>query len=115
MKPALAAVGGKIVKDESVEIWQWLKSHFITKPAAAAAMNEVEQTPTADDWEALMVQIKKALKENKGFEKRLVELLPKEVTERAVSQSADIKGDDNITAQNVGTGSIHINQPPPQQ
>jgi hypothetical protein len=28
-------------------------------------MNEVEQTPTDDDnWEALMVQIKKALKEN---------------------------------------------------
>ena len=92
LKPVLAAAGGKIVKDKAGEIWEWLKSQFIAKPAAAAALNEVEQTPTNEDnWEALMVQIKKALKEDEGFGKRLVELLPKEVTERAISQKADIK------------------------
>jgi hypothetical protein len=112
LKPVLTAAGGKIVKDKSGEIWEWLKSQFTTKPAAAAALNEVEQTPTNEDnWEALMVQIKKALKEDEGFGKRLVELLPKEVTERAISQKADIIGNSNITAQSAGSGSIHINQP----
>jgi hypothetical protein len=114
LKPVLAAAGGKIVKDKAGEIWEWLKSQFTTKPAAAAALNEVEQTPTNEDnWEALMVQIKKALKEDEGFGKRLVELLPKEVTERAISQKADITGNSNITAQSAGSGSIHINQPHP--
>jgi hypothetical protein len=114
LKPVLAAAGGKIVKDKTGEILEWLKSQFTTKLAAAAALNEVEQRPTNEDnWEALMVQIKKALKEDEGFGKRLVELLPKEVTERAISQKADITGNSNITAQSAGSGSIHINQPHP--
>jgi hypothetical protein len=101
LKPVLAAAGGKIVKDKAGEIWEWLKSQF-TKPAAAAALSEVERAPTNEDnWEALMVQIKKALKEDEGFGKRLVELLPKEVTERAISQKADITGDANVIAQSA--------------
>ena len=78
LKPVLAAAGGKIVKDESGEIWQWLKSHFSTKPAAAVAIHKIEQTPTdGDNWEALTVQIKKALKEDEGFAKRLVLVISK--------------------------------------
>jgi hypothetical protein len=114
LKPVLVAAGGKIVKDKAGEVWDWLKSQFTTRPAAAAALDEVEQTPANEDnWEALMVQIKKALKEDEGFGKRLVELLPKDVIERAISQKADIKGNKNITAQSAGSGSIHINQPRP--
>ena len=111
MKPFLTAAGEKIAQNQAGKLWDFLKGRF-TKPAASGALQEVEQAPEEEDnWEALKIQLKRALKEDETFRKELVGLLPKEVMDAAVTQTATTIGNNNITSQLSGSGSIQVNRP----
>jgi hypothetical protein len=108
LKSCMTAAGGKIAAET---VWNFLKGKF-TKPAASGALEEVEQAPQNNTkWEVLKLQIKSALEEDDNFRKELEALLPKGVVEKAVTQTANNIGDNNITSQLSGSGSIQVNRP----
>jgi hypothetical protein len=81
-----------------------LKGKF-TKPAAAGALAEALEAPAVtENWEALRLQILKALKEDEAFRQGLLELFP---APGAVSAKLDaaVAGNDNVTVQVAGQGN----------
>ena len=91
-------------------IFEWLKTKF-TKPAAAGALEEAAQNPSSStNLEALTLQIRKALEEDEGFRKDLLELLPEHLRDKVVvTQTSTATGDNNVSVQVAGSGvSIRI-------
>jgi hypothetical protein len=87
-----------------LRLLQLLKSK-LTKPAAAGALEEaVEEPAVAENWEALRLQILKALKEDEGFRREFLELLPAAAGVSA-SQSATVAGNANVTVRVAGQGN----------
>jgi hypothetical protein len=72
-------------------------------------LEEAVQTPQDDDaMEALQLQIKVALKNDEGFRKELLEILPKEIVQ-TINQTATVTGHGNKLGQIGGTGnSVNI-------
>ena len=92
-------------------IWDWAKSKFKRRSAATTeaveAVSKSNATPT--DWEALKLQLRKALEDDAPLRKELENLLPKNSGPPADVQnvhqsgvghkSAQIKGNRNIVIQ----------------
>ena len=77
----------------------------LTKPAAAGALQEAVGSPgVAENWDALRLQILKALKEDEGFRREFLELLPAAVSVSA-RQEANVTGRGNQTVQVAGQGN----------
>jgi hypothetical protein len=87
-------------------LWDWIKSRFKARsPAAAEAVTAVEKTPASGtDWDVLKLQLRKALEEDETLRRELLALLPKEYL--PVIQTAIVSGNENVTIQNAGAGSI---------
>ncbi|MGD0652029.1 MAG: hypothetical protein ABSA97_12995 [Verrucomicrobiia bacterium] len=105
------AAGGAMAK-AGEECWDWLKGRF-TKPAQAEAIRDVIYAPSEPlSWEALKVQLQKALKDDESFRNELLGRLPKEMRNRFALQAASAKGSGNAVAQAQGENiQIQINRP----
>lgn len=107
--PHAATVAGleltfKEAGERCLRLLQLLKSKF-TKPAAAGALAEALETPAVtENWEALRVQILKALKEDEAFRREFLEVLPAGSGVSA-HQTAVVTGDNNVTVQVAGKGN----------
>ena len=89
------------------DLWGWLKGVF-TKPAQAEAVREAEQAPDdALNWEAVKVQLAKALRDDPAFRDELLGRLPTDVRQRFAPQTSTTVGDGNTTVQAQGK-DIHI-------
>lgn len=99
--PAAAAAG-------AAAVWGWLKGK-LTKPAAGGALEEAAKEPKVEEnWEALRIQIVKAMKEDTtgAFARELAALLPAAGGVAAgTRQSARVAGDNNVVGQQSGTGN----------
>lgn len=114
LKPLFAAAGGNMVKDgleaARQKLYEWLKSRF-TRPAQSGALQEAVEEPEKDvNWEALLVQVRKALEDDNSFADDLQKLLPEEARRgREVVQQQNLSGGAK-GIQNVGEGNtITIN------
>jgi len=105
------AAGGALAK-AGEECWDWLKARF-TKPSQAEAIRDVIQAPSEPlSWEALKIQLQKALKEDKSFRNELLGRLPKEIQNRFAPQTANANGSGNVIGQAQGENiQITINRP----
>ena len=109
LKPYLIAAGGTLAKGglnaAREKVLGWLKGKLI-KPAQSGALEVATKTPhDADALDALQHQILRALEQQEDFRKELLALLPKEIIPPGIVQTANITGDNNVIAQNTGTGS----------
>jgi hypothetical protein len=107
LQPYVMQGGAELAKgalgEAGKEAWGWLKSRF-TQPAQQAAVAELEAAPQDEaNWEALKVQLVKALRDDEAFRKELLGRLPEKV-----GQTLQISGTGNIGIQNTGSGSINI-------
>jgi hypothetical protein len=109
LKPYFIAAGGKLAQDglntAREKVFGWLKSKFI-KPAQSAALEVATQAPhDPDALESLQHQIQRALEQQEEFRKELLAHLPKEILPPGIVQTANVTGDNNVTAQSTGSGS----------
>jgi hypothetical protein len=90
-------------------LWDWLKSRFKARSAAAAEAVSAAETraATATDWEILKLQLCKALEEDEGLRQGLVALLKQERV-GLVGQNASAIGNENMIIQSTGSGDIHV-------
>ena len=111
LKPFLAAAGGTLAEkavqagyEKAVGIYQWMKQKF-TSPAAAEALTDVTENPENEtNWEALVLQIHKALEKDEDFRKGLMELMPAKTVVKVTNQTQTATGDHNIQIQQSGSG-----------
>ncbi len=88
------------------EVWGWLKSKF-TKPAQQAAVADLEAAPQDEvNWDALKVQLIKALRDDEAFRLELLGQLPKEVQQH-ITQTATVTGNGNVVTQIAGSGNTY--------
>lgn len=107
--PHAATVAGleltfKEAGERGLRLLQLLKAKF-TKPAAAGALEEAVPAPAvAENWEALRLQILKAIKEDEAFRKEFLEVFPAAAGVSA-HQGAVVTGHANVTVQIAGQGN----------
>jgi hypothetical protein len=90
--------------ERGLRLLQLLKNK-LTKPAAAGVFQEAVEAPAVpENWEALRLQILKALKEDEAFRRELLELFPAAV-DASVRQHAAVTGDANVTVQVTAQGN----------
>lgn len=110
LKPA-AAVGQAIgVKVAASALWDWMKEKFKRRSAAAAeAVEKVQECADNEaNWEMLRAELGKALAEDEGLCKELIELLAKHG--QVITQQANVSGSANVVVQNFGNGKINVQQ-----
>jgi len=102
LQPFLAGGGDLALGVAANAIYDLIRRRF-TRPAAAGALAEVEENPRSEtNWEALRVQLRKALEEDPSFRDELLPLLPKELLAPSVSQQVTVIGNGNAIVQNTG-------------
>jgi len=109
LKPYFVAAGGKLAQDglnaAREKVFGWLKGKFI-KPAQSGALEVATKAPNDPDaLESLQHQIQRALEQQEQFRKELLAHLPKEILPPGIVQTANVTGDNNVTAQSTGSGS----------
>ena len=105
LKPVLMTQGAHLATAVGAHgIYDWLKSKF-TSGGAAEALADVRKDPTREvNWDALRVQIRKALEEDEGFRKELLGKLGVPQQALSVTQQASVMGNANTVIQNTGKG-----------
>jgi len=111
LQPYVMSSGAEMAKgalsQAGKEVWVWLKSRF-TKPAQQAAVADLEAAPQdAANWEALKLQLLKALRDDEAFRQELLARLPEQV-KQSITQNANVPGNSNVVVQSAGGGTIHI-------
>jgi hypothetical protein len=102
-----AAMAKGTLGEAGKEVWGWLKTKF-TKPAQQEAVKELEAAPQDEtNWEALKVQLVKALRDDEAFRRELEARLPEPV-KQSISQQMTISGTGNVGIQNAGSGNVSI-------
>lgn len=105
LAPAGEAIGAKVLASA---LWDWIKRRCQPRSTAAQeAVTDVIQSPTETNWEALKIQVRKALEQDSALAAELAQLLGQSSAAGACLTAA-VKGNQNVTIQSAGSGNVSV-------
>lgn len=106
---AVAKRVGDAATDKAVQLYQFLKTK-LTTASASEAFTKLEKTPDDEDRQTLFrLTLKEALVDDADFRDELAALLHALAPEAgAVTQTANVVGNENTVAQVSGTGNTVV-------
>jgi len=109
--PYLSRIGEKFAEDAGKNLWNAIAEKFKDKPAATGAADEFAETADdPDNQEAFTLQLKKVLKEDPDFAKKIVDLLSQSGNTGITNTKGTVATNGSIGVGNIGvSGDVNGN------